>query len=169
MDWGLIASSAVTAGVVSAAVNAAFSWAKFVAEARERRNETRRAHLRDAVVEFLAAETRRFDEDFEVQSNQGEFSRRLRQKLPTSEDENWWSFFRSTSARYDAANEEVAHAIGRMRLYSRDLYRHAEEVNSIRTTLADPSHLYPEIESAHDAALDAFLKAARKELGIDDL
>lgn len=169
MDWELIASSAVAAGVVSAAVNAAFGWARFVAEARDRRNETRRAHLREAVVEFLAAEERRFEEDYEVQANGADLLRHLERKRQTAEDEKWWSMYRATSERWQAALREGANAIGRMRLYSEDVYRHAEAVYSIRSTIGNPSHLNEETEAAHDNALKMFVKAARRELGIDDL
>lgn len=59
MNWELVASSAVAAGIVSAVANGLLAWRRSVAEAKERRIETKRGHMREVVTEFLAADQRR--------------------------------------------------------------------------------------------------------------
>lgn len=178
MEWGLVASSAITAGVVSAAVNAAFGWARFTAESRDRRNEIRREQLRGAVVDFLAAEAEAFD-------RAGDYIA-VKQLLRAIDDDQRAGVDPDPSVggrekhlkqfmqamRADSAAAHVAwQAIARLRLYSRDLHLAAISLLELRRNEAVHDDFFRDEPSAddRDQALDRFVAAARTELGIASL
>lgn len=178
MEWGLIASSAITAGIVSAAVNAAFGWARFMAESRDRRNEIRREQLRGAVVDFLAAEADAFDRAgmsiavAQVLRAIDDDARAGVEPDPSvgGRDKYLKQYVQATQA--DAAAAKVAwQAIARLRLYSRGLHVLAVALLEQRRNESvhyDPLRDEPPADD-RDQALDRFVTATRAELGIAGL
>ncbi|GAB4084017.1 hypothetical protein GCM10028784_06470 [Myceligenerans cantabricum] len=172
MDWSIVASSAVAAGLVSAVANGLFAWRRSVVETRDRRNESRRAYLREAVVDFLAAERLRWGRDFALAM----VGRRFR-----AADEGSAERARA-STEAPAIERELEHArhdvhavIARIRLYSANLHKRALDVMEVaRVPTSDaideePEKLDDEDVTCHELALTRFLAEARAELGIKDL
>lgn len=181
VDLGTITSSAVAAGVVSAAVNGLIIWQRSVADARERRNETRRAHLLEAVVDFLAAAEAHFRQARAHRDATDRF-RRQRAKGPAGTNELGLEVYTEKVALREIATG-LWGIISRMRLYSDALASPAVAllvelepvVDRDDPVLSDEDYsealgyaLDGELEE-YNRALEAFIARARAELGIAGL
>lgn len=167
VDWSPIWSAAVAAGIVSAAANGLFAVWRMAAETKARRRDAQRGHLRDAAADFLAAEAAVFRYRRKARDAFDELVAH-RQGFPGDQagiEER--SQQRLAALRDRAEGEgEARNAIGRMRLYSQTMHEQAEALLAVqhRSLLnADGADPAPE---QREQALQAFVKAARAELGV---
>ena len=182
VDLGTIASSAVAAGVVSAAVNGLIAWRRSVADARERRNETRRAHLREAVVDLLAAAQAHFRQA-RVHRDAIDQFRRQRAEGIAGINKLAVEIYKEREALREVRTETFA-IISRMMLYSDTLASPAFALLIEPEPLVDGDdprvlsdadysqaldHATSKEIREHNEALEVFIARARAELGIKGL
>lgn len=182
VELATIASSAVAAGVVSAAVNGLIAWRRSAADARERRNETRRVHLREAVVDFLATAEVHFRQA-RVHRDAVDRLRRQRIEGPAGTNELALEVHKEREVYREVATE-VWVVISRMRLYSDALASPALALLVEPQPVVgsdepiDPSgedydqaldHEYSRETEERSRALAVFITRARAELGIEGL
>lgn len=155
MDWSPIWSAAFAAAALTAVANGFVGWWRHKAEEKERRRVALDDHLRDAAVEFIAAnkaalvalavaaeQTRQIDE-FELNDRAVEERRRIRREAQQTQ----------TEAHARARNAEA-----RLRLISDDIYRLALKV------INPDSKPGQGLELAVEEAQDAFVDAVNKSL-----
>lgn len=152
-----------------------------MADAHERRNEARRAHLREVVLDFLAAADAYFKQEGVQRDTVDRFRRKLAEKVGGT-NVLAVEIYKERQTLREVASE-VSALSSRMRLYSNTLATPALALLVDREPTVgrdDPALSDAEYNRAHDNAIDtevdkyhealeAFIAKARAELGIEGL
>lgn len=159
MNLEVVATSAVAAGVVSAVCTALFGWARFRAEAREKRWETRTPHLRDAVVDFLTASRAQYDHEWAEREARDDRKSTNADGSPLYDRAGMNAEVERFAQLERAAYEAREDALSRIQLYSPAVHEKAAAVLDVS--------LDAEGRQRRDAVLADSLRAARAELRIE--
>lgn len=169
VDWSSIWSAAVAAGIVSALANGMLALWRMTVETKARRQDVQHGHLRDATADFLAAEASVFRHDARVRNASDHMIANMRREVQGRPPLPDIKGVQDEALRARAeAEDEARNAIGRMRLYSRDMHEHAEALLGVRhqPRIAGLGNGGDTAPAEREQLMREFLQAARTELGV---
>lgn len=164
MNVSTVLASGVVAAIAAAVVNGVTAWHRLRVEARDRKAASHDEQLRDAVVDLLAAELRRFRHGREVRDAIDEIVYSDMEKFMVRDP--WERFVEGKNDRTDATYE-MEDALGRLQLYGSALYEKAMPLLTIehRSAKEGPDSV---TERERDGVMATFLAAAHERLGITE-